>query len=150
MSFKVKDFLLSCVYFNYCPLVWHSCSYKSLYEFGKIQERALRLLHDDFASDYAKFLKKSVKATMEIKRLQCLPWKYSKLWITWILITWSMKEIFSKPTSLTHRPLDINFDENNTRKYSNNSLQSLRSHIWNSLPGEINQSMLWFISIGVF
>ena len=35
----------------------------------KIQERALRLLHIDFTSYYAERLKKSSKATMEIKRL---------------------------------------------------------------------------------
>ena len=37
----------------------------------KIQERTLRLLHNDFASDYAELLKKSGKATLEVKRLRC-------------------------------------------------------------------------------
>ena len=64
MGFKEKEVLLnSFVYsnFNYCPLVWHFCSSKSLYKIEKIQERALRLLHNDFASDYAELLKKQVK-----------------------------------------------------------------------------------------
>ena len=67
MGFKEKEVLLnSFVYsnFNYCPLVWHFCSSKSLYKIEKIQERALRLLHNDFASDYAELLKKLGKATM--------------------------------------------------------------------------------------
>ena len=38
----------------------------------KIQERVLRLLHNDFDSDYAELLKRSGKATMEIKRLRYL------------------------------------------------------------------------------
>ena len=75
MGFKEKEVLLnSFVYsnFNYCPLVWHFCSSKSLYKIEKIQERALRLLRNDFTSDYAELLKNSGKATMEIKRLRCL------------------------------------------------------------------------------
>ena len=50
-----------------------------------------------------------------------------------------MKEIFSKTTNLTHRPLDINFNQNNTTKYGSNSLRSLGPHIWNSLPSEIKK-----------
>ena len=72
MSFKEKEVLLNSILysnFNYCPLVWHFCSSKSLYKIEKIQERALRLLYSDFASDYAEPLKKSGKATMEIKSL---------------------------------------------------------------------------------
>ena len=56
MGFKEKVVLLnSFVYsnFNYYPLVWHFCSSKYLYKIEKIQERAVRLLHNDLASDYA-------------------------------------------------------------------------------------------------
>ena len=71
MGFKENEVLLdSFVYsnFNYCPLVWHFCSSKSLSKIEKIQERALRLLHNDIASDYAELLKKSGKATAKSKR----------------------------------------------------------------------------------
>ena len=60
IGFKEKEVLLnSCVYsnFNYCLLVWHFCSSKYLNKIGKIQEWALRLLHNDFASDYAELKK---------------------------------------------------------------------------------------------
>ena len=50
-----------------------------------------------------------------------------------------MKKIFSKTTNLTHRPLDINFNQNNTTKYENNILRSLGPHISNSLPNEIKK-----------
>ena len=36
-----------------------------------------------------------------------------------------MKETFSKATNLAYRPLDINFNQNNTTKYRNNSLRIL-------------------------
>ena len=138
MGFKEKEVLLnSFVYsnFNYWPLVWHFCSSKSLYKIEKIQERALRLLHNDFTSDYAELLKKSGKATMEIKRLRCLALEIFKTVNN--LNPYYMKEIFSKTTNLTHRPLDINFNQNNTTKYGSNSLRSLGPHIWNSLPSKI-------------
>ena len=64
MGFKEKEILLnSFVYsnFNYCPLVWHFCSSKSLNKIEKIQGRALRLLHNDFTSDYSELLNKSGK-----------------------------------------------------------------------------------------
>ena len=50
MGFKEKEVLLnSIVYskFNYCPLVWHFCSSKSLCIIEKIEEQPLRLLHSD-------------------------------------------------------------------------------------------------------
>ena len=138
MGFKEKEVLLnSSVYsnFNYCPLVWHFCSSKSLYKIEKIQERALRLLHNDFHSDYAKLLKKLGKATMEIKRLRCLVLEIFKSVNN--LNSYYMKDICSKTTNLTHRSLDINFNQNTTTKYGSNSLRNLGPHIWNSLPGEI-------------
>ena len=72
MGFKENKVLLnSFVYsnFDYGHVVWHFCSSISLYKIKKIQEQALRILHNDFVSDYAELLKKSGKSTMEIKRL---------------------------------------------------------------------------------
>ena len=75
MDFKEKEILLnSFVYsnFNYCPLVWHFCSSKSLTKIEKIQGRALRLLHNDFTSDYSELLNRSGKPSMEVTRLRTL------------------------------------------------------------------------------
>ena len=58
-----------------------------------MQERALRLLHNDFGSDYAEFLKKSGKTTMEIKRLRCLALEIFKT--VNHMNPYYMKEIFS-------------------------------------------------------
>ena len=74
---------------------------------------------------------------MEIKRLRCLPLEIFKTVNK--LNPYYMKEIFTKTTNLTHRPLDINFNQNNTTKYGSNSLRSLGPHIWNSLPSEIKK-----------
>ena len=60
---------------------------------------------------------------MEIKRLRCLALEIFKTVNN--LNPYYMKEIFSKTINLTHRPLDINFNQNYTIKYGSNSLRSL-------------------------
>ena len=74
---------------------------------------------------------------MEIKRLRCLAIEIFKTMNN--LNPYYMKEVFSKSTNLTYRPLDINFNQNNTTKFRNNSLRSLGPHIWNFLPSEIKE-----------
>ena len=55
---------------------------------------------------------------MEIKCLLCLVLEIFKTVNN--LNPYYMKEIFPKTTNLTHRPLDINFNQNNTTKYGSN------------------------------
>ena len=50
-----------------------------------------------------------------------------------------MTELFYKTTNLTHRPVNINVNQNNTTKYGNKNLRSLGPHIWNSLPKQIKE-----------
>ena len=73
---------------------------------------------------------------MEIKRLRCHALEIFKTVNN--LNPYYIKEIFPKTTNLTHRPLDINFNQNNTTKHRN-SFQNLGPHIWNSLPTEIKE-----------
>ena len=58
--------------FNYCPLVWHFCSCKSSQKIEKIQLRCLRIIYNDYSSDYQTLLNLSQKPSMEIKRLRNL------------------------------------------------------------------------------
>ena len=74
---------------------------------------------------------------MEMKLLRCLALEIFKTVNN--LNPYYMKEIFSKTINLTHGPLDINFNENNTTKYGSNRFRSLGPHIWNSLPSEIKK-----------
>ena len=75
LGFKKKEVLdNSFVYanFNHCPLIWHFCSAKSVRKIEQIQTRALRILYNDFDSEYKTFRDKSGKCTMEVKRLRTL------------------------------------------------------------------------------
>ena len=74
---------------------------------------------------------------MEIKYLRCLALEIFRPVND--LNPYYMKESFSKTTNLTHRPLDVNFNQNNATKYGSNSLRSLGRHIWNFLPSEIKK-----------
>ena len=94
------------------------------------------LLHNNFVN-YAEIFKKSGNTTMEIKRLRCLALEIFKTMNK--LNPYYMKEIFSKTTNLTHRPLDINSNQNKTTKYRNNSLGRLGPDILNSLSSEIKE-----------
>ena len=128
---KEKEILLnSFVYSNFtsCPLVWHFCSPKSLYKIEKIQERARRLLQNDFTSDCSELLNKSGKPSMEVKRLRTsLALEIFKTLNN--LNPDYMKEIFFKTTNLTHRPFDIEVDHNSSTKHGQKSLKSLGPHI---------------------
>ncbi len=61
-------FLLS--NFLYCPLIWHFCSKTDSRKMEKLQERALRFVHNDMDHDYAFLLEKSEKTTLYILRLK--------------------------------------------------------------------------------
>ena len=65
-----KSFILS--NFTYCPLVWHFCGKQNNGKVEKIQERALRILHDDYISDYCDLLDKSGATTMLQSRFNCI------------------------------------------------------------------------------
>ena len=53
--------------FNYCPMVWHFSACESIRKIEKIQKRCLRIILDDYHSDYDVLLRKTGKVTMEIK-----------------------------------------------------------------------------------
>ena len=131
IGFKEKEILLnSFVYsnFNYCPLVWHFCSAKSVKKIEKIQERALRILYNGFSSDFESILNKSGKSTMEVKRLRTLALEVFK---TLNNMNPDMREIIHKSAFTTHRPLNLEVHENHTTKYGNEnkSLRCLGPHI---------------------
>ena len=45
--------------FNYCPLVWHFCLCKSSQKIEKMQLRCLRIIYNDYSSDYQTHLNRS-------------------------------------------------------------------------------------------
>ena len=59
----------SFIYANlkYCPVAWHFSTCESIRKVEKIQKRCLRIVLDDYYSDYDVLLRKSGKVTIKIK-----------------------------------------------------------------------------------
>ena len=105
-----------------------------------MQEQALRILYNDFSSDFESILNKSGKSTMEVRRLRTLALEVFKAINN--MKPEYMKEILHKTAFTTHRPINLEFNENHTIKYGNKSLRCLCPHIWNSLPNQIKKTRL--------
>ena len=81
IGFAEKEILVqSFVYsnFNYCPLVWYFSTSTSLQKVEKIQERALRFLHNDHVSSYKDLLLKSNRCTILVPLKEHFVLRFSK------------------------------------------------------------------------
>ena len=66
--------------FNYCPLIWHFCSQSSTTKLEKNQERALRLIYNDYSSTH--LLKTANTEHLQVKRIKemaCELFKFLKI-----------------------------------------------------------------------
>ena len=103
----------------------------------KIQERALRILYNNFSSDCESILNKSGKSTSEVKLLRTVSLE--------VFITLNnmnaeyVIKIFHKTIFSRHTSVNLEVNENHTTKYRNKSLRCLDPHIWNSLPKQIKK-----------
>ena len=140
MEFKAKEILVqSFVFsnFNYCPLVWHFSSEKSVKKIEKIHERALRFLYNDSTSSYDDLLSKAEKCTMRISRLRTLCIEIYKTVSK--LNPPFMQDIFKlkQTTRSARNPNELIHHRPNQVTFGSKSLLSLGPQIWNALPKEI-------------
>ena len=141
-----KVLIQSFVYanFNYCPLVWFFSSPESLRKIERIQERALRILYNDFNSDTSVLLTKANNTTFLIKQHKNLAIEIFKTLKN--LNPDYMKDIFIKnenPYSLRDNSRHENDIENQSYKaftYGECSLRVLGPKIWNALPSELKNA----------
>ena len=117
--------------FNYCPLVWQFSTCESIRKIEKTQKRCLRIVLDDYDSDYDVLLRKSGKVlAVEIfKTVKNLNPNY-------------MKDIFTPKLHPKARPNDILVKHHNTITYGTKNLKTLGPKIWNQLPETLNQRHL--------
>ena len=121
--------------FNYCSLVWHFSTNKSINKIEKIQERCLKLSCSNTTETYDDLLVKTSQSFVEIKRLRTLATEICKT-LNDINPNY-MKEIFYLSPHETHKKYYIFIHRCNITKNDNHSLRG--PHIWNSLPEEIKQ-----------
>ena len=129
----INNFILS--NFNYCPLVWHFNSCESIRKIEKIQKRYLRIILNDYESDYKTLLRYSNKPTIEIRRLRTLAVEMFKT-LNEINPPY-MKNIFTPKENAKVRQNDIIVKRINTSRFGTQSLRSLGPKIWNNLPSNI-------------
>ena len=109
--------------FNYCPLAWHFSTCESIRKIEKIQKRCLRIVLDNYGSDYDVLLRKNGKVTMEMKRLRILTIEIFKTVNN--LNPNYMKDIFTPKLQPKVIPNDILVKQHNTITYGTNSLKTL-------------------------
>ena len=129
--------------FNYCPLVWHFLSAKSLQKVERIQERALRFLFNDNNSTYEELLTKSGKNYMHVSSLRALCIEIYKTMKQ--LNPAFMQNIFSFKSSVNlsrsqRNPYDLLHHRPNQTNFGTNSLRALGPKIWNGLPNEMKSA----------
>ena len=131
---EIKILIQSFIYsnFNYCPIVWMLCSNNSMQKIERIQERATRLLYNDYTSNYDDLLHKAKNITMEVKRLRVLAIEVFKTLNN--LNPPYMKEFFEKNGDTSNYPLNLKQQSHKFVTYGENSLRVLAPKIWNYLP----------------
>jgi len=123
--------------FNYCPLVWHFSSKKSINKIENIQKRALRFLLDDNSSSYETLLKKTDKCTMEVKRLRTLALEIFKAFKE--MSPSFIKDYFEKNEKSISKKYDLKIPVRNSVTYGDKSLRCLAPRVWNSLPTNLKK-----------
>ena len=93
----------------------------------QIQTRPLRILYNEFDSNYKTLLDKSGKCTMEVKRLRTLGLEILKALSN--LNPAFLEGIFHRTKRLTHRPNNVQINLNKTTKYGDKSLRIFGPHI---------------------
>ena len=134
MNQKGLDLVLNsfiCSSFNYCPLVWHFSTNKSIEKIENIHKCCLRLTLNDYKSDYKTLLDKSGKESMKIRRIKTLAIEIFRTVNE--LNPHFMKTIFTSKTNSRVRPFDLLVKNRNTEEYGSKSLIALGPKIWNAL-----------------
>ena len=124
--------------FKYCPLVWmfHSRSINN--KINKIQERALRLVYDDYTSSFKELLIKDKSFTIHNQNIQCLAIEIYKVMHN--LSTNNFKEMFILQKNNLRSQSDLLVPSVNTVHKGQNSLRYFGPIIWNSIPQDIRNS----------
>ena len=104
----------------------------------KIQERCLKLIHNDYDKEYSELLELAKKPTMKTKRLRILIIEIFKTLNK--LNPEFMNDIFHHCLNIRHKKYNLHVHSRNTTKFGNNSLRALGAHTWNSLPENIKST----------
>jgi hypothetical protein len=120
--------------FNYCPLTWHFCGEQNTRKLEKIQERALRFIYNDHASNYDSLLERSKMPTLKMRRLKTMAIETFKI-INNQCPLYLNDLICIKEQSYSFRYSKTAFiPQVRTTSYGLHSFRSSAPKLWNTLP----------------
>jgi len=133
----MKAFIIS--QFNYCPIVWMFCLNKSNSLINRIHERALRIAHNDYLSNFEALLEKDHSVTIHTKNIQQLTLEIYKTLNG--LNPRIMDEIFKlKNHAYYNRKCQLTYPNPQTETYGLQSFGFRSCQLWDSLPNEIQNA----------
>ena len=123
--------------FSYCPLAWHFCSASSTNKLEKIQERALRFIHNDLTSSLSALLLSTNTQPLHIRRLKQMACEVFKIVnnMSPSYISDLVKIKSSVYDFMGEKKADV--PRVNTTRYGLRSFRSEAARVWNSLPNEV-------------
>ena len=126
--------------FSYCPLVWHFCRKSDHKKIEKINERALRIVYNDYISTYEALLNYGNKLSLGRYRMLNFATELYKIKNGKSV---EMMNIFDVPKET---PYNLRCNDQNvipivkTKHYGINSFRYLSSHIWNQIPDNVKKA----------
>ena len=125
--------------FSYCPVSWIFCGKRNSKKLEKLQERALRLVYNDYTNSYSELLSKANMFSLSMYRLRFLAIEVYKCVNN--LNPHFMNEMFAT------RPVTYNLRDNNllhqptfkTFSFGYKSFKYYGAKLWNSLPSDLKQ-----------
>ena len=125
--------------FSFCPLVWHFCGKTESRRIEKLNERALRIVYDEYELSYCDLLVKTNK--LSLKRLRMLNFAIELYRIRNGHSIDSMKIFDNKKDvtyNLRHKNQNV-IPRVNTTQYGLQSFKYYTSHLWNQIPNDIKE-----------
>ena len=134
----INSFVLS--NFCYCPLIWMNCSRLNNTKINKIHERALRLIYNDYTSEYQQLLSKDKSVTFHQRNLQhlCIEIFKTKMGLNPSF----MQDIFSENNECTYNKRSkqhLILPRTKTTRYGLESLRYMAYTTWNNIPPNIRR-----------
>ena len=133
MKMLLDSFIFS--NFNYCTLVWHFCSASLSQQIEEIQERALRILHNDNYLTYSSLLLTAEWPTIEVRHLKGLEIEGFKTLKS--LNPDFMYTYFKKGSHSGRGKNDLVFNRGKITTIDETSLRTLETNICNSLSENV-------------
>ena len=124
--------------FNYCPLVWHFCGQVNNNKLEKLQERSLRIIHNDYEASFETLLKCSKQESLLTTRLKIMILEVFKTVNR--LNPSCLHDLFTKNEVVYDlRTQKLEQPKRRTTTYGLRTFSYLGSKLWNLLASEYSE-----------